>query len=185
MTRRQPLPRLWLMTDERAGDGLDRALRRLPAGSGIVFRHHATATTTRRTLFESVRRVARRRRLLLVLAGHPRDARRWGAAGAHGAQGGPTPHLLRTVSAHNRRELIRAINRRTDLIFLSPVFPTRSHPGARTLGRFRFRAIAQASPVPVIALGGMDARRAQGLGAYGWAGIDAWSGDQKRKVVPK
>jgi thiamine-phosphate pyrophosphorylase len=32
---------------------------------------------------------------------------------------------------------------------------------------------------PVIALGGMDARRAAGLwqiGVYGWAAIDAWTG---------
>ncbi|MEJ8630952.1 hypothetical protein P0F65_16040 [Sphingomonas sp. I4] len=35
-------PVTWLMTDERLGDGLWRALARLPPGSGVVFRHHAT-----------------------------------------------------------------------------------------------------------------------------------------------
>jgi thiamine-phosphate pyrophosphorylase len=72
-----------------------------------------------------------------------------------------------------------------DLVFVSPVFATRSHPGARALGRTRFRSLVRDCPVPLIALGGMDARNARSLGTYGWAGIDAWTGDQKRKVVPK
>ena len=35
MKRRQPLPRVWLMTDERQGDGLWGALERLPRGAGM------------------------------------------------------------------------------------------------------------------------------------------------------
>jgi hypothetical protein len=42
---------------------------------------------------------------------------------------------------------------------VSPVFATRSHPGARTLGPLRAAAIARALPVPAIALGGVDERR--------------------------
>ncbi|MGZ8345439.1 MAG: thiamine phosphate synthase, partial [Allosphingosinicella sp.] len=68
MSRRQPLPRLWLMTDERQGEGLWEALERLPRGSGVVFRHHGLARAERRKLFDRVVRVAKRRRLL-VLAG--------------------------------------------------------------------------------------------------------------------
>jgi thiamine-phosphate pyrophosphorylase len=39
--------------------------------------------------------------------------------------------------------------------------------------------LARGLGVPVIALGGMDARRAASLGPfgiYGWAAIDAWAG---------
>jgi thiamine-phosphate pyrophosphorylase len=40
----------------------------------------------------------------------------------------------------------------------------------------RFGLIAGRARVPVIALGGMDARKARRLpNIYGWAGIDAWS----------
>jgi thiamine-phosphate pyrophosphorylase len=66
---------------------------------------------------------------------------------------------------------------RADFVFLSPVFPTRSHPGAAALGPIRFGLLARGTHVPVIALGGMDPRRAQRLekfNVYGWAGIDAW-----------
>ena len=62
-----------------------------------------------------------------------------------------------------------------DLLFLSPLFPTHSHPGAPALGRARFAALARGARPPVIALGGMRAGHARGLallGASGWAAID-------------
>ncbi|MEY5032109.1 MAG: hypothetical protein RL354_1140, partial [Planctomycetota bacterium] len=49
---------------------------------------------------------------------------------------------------------------RASAVLLSPVFPTRSHPGAAVLGALRFLLMAQRSPLPVIALGGMTKRRA-------------------------
>ena len=131
MRSRQPLPRLWLMTDERMGEKLWDALARLPRGSGVIFRHYETRE--RRALFERVRRLARRRGLLLLLAGTPREAVGWRADGAHGR----SPHLrasrplLRTAPAHDARELTQA---RAHAVFVSPIFATRSHPGARSLG---------------------------------------------------
>jgi thiamine-phosphate pyrophosphorylase len=70
--------------------------------------------------------------------------------------------------------LIAAARNGATFVLLSPVFPTRSHPGARTLGRMRFSSLSRSSAIPVIALGGMDRRRMWGLPAYGWAGIDGW-----------
>jgi len=174
MRSRQPLPRLWLMTDERMGEGLWDALGRLPRGSGVIFRFYAMAD--RRMLFERVRTAARKRGLVLLLAGSPREAAAWRADGAHGR----SPHLrtvrplLRTAPAHDARELARA---RAHAVLLSPVFATRSHPDAKALGPIRFAILARMSEAPVIALGGMDTRRFRQLarsGAYGWAGIDAF-----------
>jgi thiamine-phosphate pyrophosphorylase len=167
MSRRQPLPRLWLMTDERQGEGLWAALERLPKGAGVVFRHYGLAPRARRQLFEQVRKVARRRRLwLLVAGGGPRGD------GVHG-RGGPG---FRSASAHNLRELKTAERSGAALIFLSPAFPTRSHPEARPLGPVRFGLIAAQARVPVVALGGIDARSARRLPhIYGWAAIDAWT----------
>jgi len=175
MRSRQPLPRLWLMTDERMGEGLWRAVERMPRGSGVIFRHYAAPD--RRALFAQLKAICRRRSLLLLLGGSPRQATAWGADGAHGR----SPHLrtsrplLRTAPAHDARELTRA---EAHAVLLSPVFATRSHPGASGLGPHRFATLARRSPVPVIALGGMNARRFRRLaplGAYGWAGIDAFT----------
>ena len=82
-----------------------------------------------------------------------------------------------TAAAHDRREVIRAFAQGADLVFLSPVFPTRSHPGAPTLGPMRFGLIARAAPGPVLALGGVGRREAaqlKSLGAFGFGAIDYW-----------
>jgi thiamine-phosphate pyrophosphorylase len=166
MLRRQPLPRLWLMTDERLGAGLWSALERLPRGAGIVFRHYSLSPAERRKLFERVRRVARRRGLLLLAAG--------GNLRADGIHGGRGPGL-RSASAHDLRELKSAERSGANLVFLSPAFPTRSHPGAPALGPVRFGLIARQARIPVIALGGMDPLKARRLPhIHGWAGIDAF-----------
>ena len=94
-----------------------------------------------------------------------------------------------TYPVHSRRQAIAAIRAGADALFVSPVFATRSHPGARALGRARLGLMIRGLNRPIIALGGMDARRARSLrqlGIHGWAAIDAWStaSDQKRKAVP-
>lgn len=173
--RHPELPRLWMMTDERQGSGLLAAIGRLPAGAGIIFRHKATPGKKRRRLFGKVRRIAYARGLVLLLAASDAKARRWGADGAHHRR----PHAPRygTAPAHDLREIRAAERSGAGAILLSPLHPTRSHPGAPTLGRMRFAALARTTRLPVIALGGMDRTRgkmAMRVGAWGWAAIDAW-----------
>jgi thiamine-phosphate pyrophosphorylase len=156
------------MTDERLGDGLLDAVARLPEGSGIVFRHYSLAEAARRALFETVRRAAPGP---VLLAGPAAQGLAWGADGSHGRHAGAT-----TAPAHDLAEIRAAEAAGAALVFLSPVFATRSHPQARLLGAEGFAALAGQTTLPVVALGGMDAARANALsGAYGWAGIDAWS----------
>jgi thiamine-phosphate pyrophosphorylase len=76
------------------------------------------------------------------------------------------------ATAHSLRELRRA--RQAAAVLLSPVFPTRTHPGGKVLGPLRFRLLAGRSLVPVIALGGMNPRTARRLRWPRWAGIDAF-----------
>lgn len=177
MQPRQPeLPSLWMMTDERQGEALWAALRRLPPGSGVIFRHKSLPDGERRHLFEQVRRIARARGLILLLADREVEARRWGADGAHHRR--PGPPRAGTAPAHDLREIRAAERSGATALFLSPLHPTRSHPGAPALGRMRFAALARATRLPVIALGGVDGRRGRAaiaVGAHGWAAIDAWT----------
>jgi len=78
-----------------------------------------------------------------------------------------TVHSLSEIGAAN---LLGA-----DGLLLSPVFPTRSHPGGKSLGPLRFRLLARRAKAPVIALGGMDRRKAKRLGWKRWAAIDGLS----------
>jgi thiamine-phosphate pyrophosphorylase len=160
------------MTDERLGDRLLPAVAGLPVDAGIVFRQYSLAEAERRALFDSVRAAHDG---LLLLAGPSEQAAAWGADGSHGRGRG---HGLRSAPAHNYGEIRAAERAGAALIFLSPVHPTRSHPGGPALGLARFAWLARRTPLPVVALGGMNAARGKRLasfGAYGWAGIDAWS----------
>jgi thiamine-phosphate pyrophosphorylase len=155
------------MTDERQGEGLMPAVARLPKGAGIVFRHYSLAPAKRRALFDRVRRAHAG---MILLAG-PHAA--WGADGSHGPGSGEG---LRSAPAHDAAEIRAAEAAGASLVFLSPVFATGSHPGRAPLGPERFRELAATTGLPVVALGGMNAERAKALdGAWGWAGIDAWS----------
>lgn len=172
------LPTIWLMTDERVSEeALLAAVARLPKGrGGVVFRHYRTGPAARRALFDRVVRIARRRRLMLMLGGTVRQAAAWGADGWHGRDARRVARpLLHSAPAHDARELASAGRMRVDQIFLSPVYATRSHPSAAALGRVRFAALARDANVPVIALGGVRSahrRSLRGIGAYGWAAID-------------
>lgn len=168
--RQPPLPALWLVSDARNDGALEAVLKRLPRGSGLIFRHYHLSEPQRRARFRALRRVARRRGHRVVLAGTPAQAHRWGADGAYGTAASLArgPALLRLATAHSLREVGRA--RRADAVLLSPVYPTRSHRGAAVLGPVRYRLLARQARVPVIALGGMSAARARGLAR--WAAID-------------
>ena len=180
MTRRyaKNLPTIWLMTDERVGKAaLLAAVERLPRGkAGIVFRHYRTGRTERRALFDQIAALAQRRRLVLMLAGLAREAAAWRADGWHGRDGRRAARpLLHSRPVHGARELVAASRMRADFVFLSPLFPTRSHPGGRALGRPRFAALAKQADMPVFALGGIrpeHRRLLPTIGAYGWAAID-------------
>jgi len=188
MIARQPssrlyatLPQIWLLTDERMDEPPAAAAARLPKGrAGIIFRHYATDKALRKMLFNQLRRVARARRLPLLLAGSPAQARAWRADGWHDNERAhpfrAPPALLHSRSAHGMSGLIGAARAGADFILLSPVFPTRSHPGTRTLGPLRLALLARQAKQPVIALGGMNKRRFAAVrraNIHGYAAIDA------------
>ncbi|MCJ2187057.1 thiamine phosphate synthase [Novosphingobium beihaiensis] len=166
-------PNVWIVSDARNDAGLERALARLPRGSGLIFRHYHLPPGPRRARFETLARIARRHGHCVVLSGTPREARAWGADGVYGAAErlARGPAVLRLVTVHSLRELAKAHRARADVVLISPVFPTRSHPGAPALGPLRFRLLAARAQVPAIALGGMTMHRARAFGLRKWAAI--------------
>lgn len=166
-------PLLWLLTDARRLPDPRPAIAALPRGAGVVFRHDNAAN--RAALAAEVAALCRARGLALTVAGDARLALRLGA-GQH-LRGWERPHPACrgpiTVSTHGVAELRRAARIAGAVAFLSPVFATLSHPGARVLGPARFAAMARRAGVPVLALGGIDAgsikrlRFAAGVGAIG------------------
>jgi 8-oxo-dGTP diphosphatase len=65
--------------------------------------------------------------------------------------------LVVGASCHDRRDLERASRLGLDYALLSPVKPTATHPGARTLGWDGFALLAETANLPTYALGGLGA----------------------------
>ncbi len=87
------------------------------------------------------------------------------------------PGLRIGVSRHDAAGLVASEG--VEFAFLSPIWATASKPGRRGLGIAALRAAAAASPVPVVALGGIDpgrAREALRAGAKGVA-VRSWVWD--------
>ncbi len=88
------------------------------------------------------------------------------------------------VSAHSRSEVEAAAAVGADYVTLSPIFPTQSKPGyGPALGLTTLRRVAQAAPIPVIALGGITAENAASCIEAGAAGV-AVMGEIMRAADP-
>ena len=150
MTRRQTLPKRWLIVNGDMDRKAWHALRCQPVGSGVLLLQRPNASIARRIGNLS------RLRSLTVVAELPRTAAR----------------------VHTMHELRQALLRRTPIVLLSPMFRTRSHPEWRPIPKMRAATFAQLAGRRLIALGGMNDRhysRVAQLGFVGWAGISAWT----------
>jgi thiamine-phosphate pyrophosphorylase len=156
--RGSKLPRLWVFTDARRLPDPRSSVARLPRGlAGVVLRHDGEPG--RAALGRDLTRICRARRLTLVVAGDTRLAAALGS-GMH-LRAGRWPSVLRrrgliTSSAHGLTDLLRARRAGASVTFLSPAFPTLSHPEISALGPIRWTRLARSVRMPVAALGGVD-----------------------------
>lgn len=165
--RGRKLPTLWLFTDDSRTPDVDAALAVLAASVGVVLRGKALAA------FPTGRTVA--------VAGDVRRALALGA-GLHL----PSALLARppfgwrrcrflTAAVHGVPDAVRARRLGVAIGFVSPVFPTGSHPGAPALGPARAHRLARHLPQAGF-LGGIGATRSRHLGGVAWGAIDGLVG---------
>jgi len=185
MARGLNSPRLILVTDSlRLADPLP-AIAKLPHGAWVLFRHYDHPQ--REALGRAIARLCRAKRLSLLVAGDFALALRLKAQGVHLPEYGlrhPAPALRLwarhkgqlTAACHSRQALRQAKDWGVSAAFLSPVFPTQSHPGQGCLGPMRFRQLTRQSAVPVIALGGVNRQTIALLRHSGATGIAAIAG---------
>jgi thiamine-phosphate pyrophosphorylase len=175
------LPPLVLMTDDERLPDPCAAARLLPRGSLIIVR--ARDRHRRKELAAALARIAQARSLFLLIADDPHLARL--AHGVHFPEAhmgaiaywrARRPDWFLTASAHSLAAAQRAALFGADAVFLSPVFPTASHPGRAALTPVRLRLMAQETRVPLYALGGINAGNAQQLLGARLAGIAAIGG---------
>ncbi|MEZ5892695.1 MAG: thiamine phosphate synthase [Parvularculaceae bacterium] len=167
---------LAFLTDRRRIANPEPILRVMPPGSAVIYRDYDDPK--RQATAARYRAICRARGLLFLVAGDVALAAAVDADGLHR----PSRDLaappagwsgLVTAACHDLPDLQRAAISGAALAFLSPVFPTESHPERAHLGAERFRALAAASPLPVIALGGVDENNARAVAGANIAGLAA------------
>ena len=181
------LPRTILLTDSvRLADPRD-AVRALPARSGVILRHYDDPD--RPGLARELLAICRPRKIPLLVAGDARLARVVNADGLHLPEDmlahdlgywrtWQRPGTLLSVAAHSPQALSKAALASADFALLSPIFPTKSHPGSKVIGIHRFASWASKARLPVFALGGVTLQnkaRILASGAAGWAAISGLS----------
>lgn len=179
------------MTDPARLPDPEEALRALPRGAALIWRAYdgdATPAGLRR-----LTALAHRKHVLLLVAGRPDLAARTGAMGMHlperevrrprnGAYVIPrNTYMSRkalTAACHSEVAIRLAAAAGADAVLISPIFATKSHPGAKALGLLRFASLARLAVslgITPYALGGIvtaaHVRRLKGSGAAGIAGI--------------
>ena len=155
--------RLILVTDDlRTVDPLDM-VRTLPWGSTVIARSKSLGR-----LEELVTRLhpfCARNGIPLLAATDLKTATVLGVDGVHLSEqavrfarlssGSWRKRWIVTASAHSVTAVRRARALGVDRILISPVFPTKSHPGAQTLGPMGYRRLAQHAPEQACPLGGV------------------------------
>jgi thiamine-phosphate pyrophosphorylase len=125
----QPLPALWLLSDERNDALLENALCSFREPIGFVYRHYHLRPEERLARYIQLERICRERRHLIILADSALTAKGWGADGIYGAPlalARRRARLLTIATAHDMREIAAANLMRASGVMVSPVFATRS-----------------------------------------------------------
>lgn len=175
---RSRVPPMLLFTDPERTPRPWEIAARMPAGSGVVYRHFGAAEALETA--ERLRAVTRERGMALLIGMDAELADQVGADGLHLAEralsaayalSGRRPDWILSGAVHSV-EAARAA-RDLDAVVLSPIFPA----GGASAGKAALGAgsLAQTGgDTRVIALGGITASNAgelQGSGAYGLAAI--------------
>ncbi len=170
------------MTDDDRGQAPEALFSGLPPESALIMRGR-DAVRTRAAARDLVRRRTTETVTVLISSSDPNlrsldvdglhipeaALHRW-----HRHQIARLQPALVTASAHSRLAAWRARRTGVDAVLMSPVFATRSHPGAPGFGTWRFARLARAAGMPVYALGGIrriDIARVMALHVIGIAGI--------------
>jgi thiamine-phosphate pyrophosphorylase len=165
---RLPAPPLLLITDRKQAR---LPLAEVVAGAleggcrWISVREKDLGAPEQVALTREIRRIAGAFDARVMLHGDPRLAVRAGCAGVHLPTHGDVglarallgPGAWVSISTHGHEEASAATAAGADGVTLSPIFASASKPGyGPALGLERLADIAAASPIPVIALGGID-----------------------------
>ena len=160
MKHSQHLPTAFFMTDTARGTAPGHVAA-LPPGTAVIFRDYNHPDRT--NLAKAYQRACQQHGTMFFVAGDKQLAIDLNADGLHLPEHGvndieaiPAGRFIISTSCHSKEAILRAAKAGADLAFLSPIFPTRSHPDAKTIGIEGLADALNISPIPIYALGGIN-----------------------------
>ena len=188
-----PNPPFLLITDRRQAGGNIIGVAEAAFSAGcrwMSLREKDLPSTEQIDLLRGLLNGARKYRATVTLHGDAKLAREAGANGVHLAAGSNAAEARRLLgndaliglSIHRAEEAHAVDGKLADYVIAGPVFETGSKPGyCASLGPEGLALIAKASPVPVMAIGGITPDNASDCLRAGAAGIAVMGGVMRAK----
>ena len=171
---------LVFMTDPQRMKSTLEIVRRLPDGCAVIYRHFGNPAHA-----EDLRRITREQNRQFLIGNDPELAEKIDADGVHFARdaklAGPIkwrtkqPDWIVTMSGLKDGAYLAPLDS-LDALFVSSIFPSRSPSAGEAIGIEALKDRTTRLPVPVYALGGVDAGTAPQLIGSGAAGLAAIEG---------
>lgn len=172
------LPKMFFFTDRNRFDDIFLVVENLPKNSAIIIREYDLNYSQRLEFANKISVIAKHKSLKVWVGKDLKLAKEIEADGVHFSdrEGFVRPNnlgknLLVSYACHSNKSVYQAQKYGYDLIFYSPIFPTKSHPNQKTIGSLELRNLAKRTPTPIYALGGIDERNVKTLINCGIGGI--------------
>ncbi len=184
---------MFYFTDDQRGLDPLQVAYTLPSGTGIIFRHYNCENRAEKA--EYLAKICKHHHLNLYIAQNPALAHSIDADGVHLPEyqisripmiRSRYPALDISAACHSARALHKAAALGADRAFLSPIFPTKSHPGKTGTGLMTAALAIRGQALPVYALGGVQDHHVRQLAGLGFSGFGAISyfEDRIEKLPP-
>ena len=180
---KRDLPPVIFITDCERAPHWAEIIAALPASSAVIIRDYDHSE--REAYARQIVALAKRCGVKVLVAGDAALARRVSADGFHMPEyqlSWPMPPChgfsLVTAAAKSQKSRLRAAAMGVDMVLCSPIFKTQSHRGAKGMGIHLLSRIIERSPLPVVALGGINdatLKKLNGTGLAAFAAIDGFS----------
>ncbi len=160
-------------SDQKKVKNIEESIKKLPKNSAIIIREYHLNDKERLRFAKKIVKLTKKRGIKTLIGKNIALAKEIGADGVHFSDFDKLPINLRTnrkfkknfifsYSCHSERSLQKAYKINPDMVFISPIFKTTSHPGTKALGLKNLAKIAFKNknhsylPLKIYALGGIN-----------------------------
>ena len=155
----------------------------------VIFREYDLESKDREEVARKIIKICREKNHKILIGKDLAMARKLRADGIHFSDNDKLPiqifnrqnlprEFIFSFACHNFLSVLKSHRLKADVIFISPIFITKSHPDVEPLGLMQLSKIIRISKIPIFALGGVNKqniRILQKVGAQGFGGVEIFN----------